>query len=660
MKSKIIAIIQARMGATRLPNKTMMEIEGKPMLWHIVRRVKHAKTVNGIVIATTENENDDAIENLAADCMVGIFRGSENDVLDRFYRAAQKSGATAIVRITADDPFKDPEVIDKAVKAFIENKADYASNTIEPTYPEGIDVEVFSFAALERAWKEAKRPSEREHVTPYIWNNPSKFRLLSIRNELGDLSKMRWTVDDQNDMRFAREVYRSLYRKKPAFLMSDILKLLKERPDIPKINEGHARYEGYARQLEAESMQGIMERVGRKEREYVEEVLKTNFRSSSGSIMMKRLEQAFAEKFGVKFAISHINGTATLHSALAAAGIGLGDEVMVPPLTMSSTSFAVLQENAVPVFADVDPDTFLISPESIRERITERTKAIIPVALYGLAPDMDEIMAIARKHNLVVIEDSAQCFLGRYKGRLVGTIGHLGSYSFQSSKHMTSGEGGMVITNDQSLADRVRRFSSLGYAAVGASKPKISKDEIQDPSYERHECMGWNYRMPEMCAAVALGQLENLDALVNRRREVAAMFREAIEGCGWLVAQKVPPECEHSYWTFAAKIDAKSVKWHDFRKKFLEMGGDRFYGAWQLTYLEPAFRNMRFFGREKIFKSGLYSGRLQSYGRGLCPVAEDIQPRLMQFKTNYWDIEKAKSQARMLEKTTVFFGKRTA
>src|SRR5262249_39427243 len=153
-----------------------------------------------------------------------------------------------------------------------------------------------------------------------------------------------------------------------------------------------------------------------------------------GSTMMRRLEEAFAKRFRSAYAVSHVNGTATLHCLLEAVGIQPGDEVIVPPLTMSATAFAVLQANGTPVFADVDPETFQISVDSIQQRLTPRTRAIIPVALFGLSPDMDPLMEIAERHRFFVIEDSAQCFLGEYKGRLVGTLGHASSFSFQSSK----------------------------------------------------------------------------------------------------------------------------------------------------------------------------------------------------------------------------------
>lgn len=393
----------------------------------------------------------------------------------------------------------------------------------------------------------------------------------------------------------------------------------------------------------------IIERVGQKERDYVNEVLNTNFRSSSGYKMTKRLEEAFAEKFGSKYAVAFCNGTATLHIALEAAGVGLGDEVIVPPLTMSSTTFGVLHANATPVFADVDPDTFQISAESIEKCITPRTKAIIAVSLFGLAPDFDAINAIAKKHGLAVIEDDAQCFLGKYKGKTVGTLGDIASFSFQASKHMTSGEGGMLITQSEELAEKIRKYSCLGYAGVSTNKGKISKTDIQDPDYCRHVSLGWNYRMSEVCSAVALGQLEHLDELVKMRQESAKIFNDAIQGNGLIIPQKTGEEYESSYWAYTAKIADDSISWRAFRDKYLELGGDGIYAAWKLTYQEPFFREKEFLRRNSLLNEGV------SYEDGICPVAEALQPRLLQFKTNYYDLEVAKVKAEALVKTIEFF-----
>jgi perosamine synthetase len=392
-------------------------------------------------------------------------------------------------------------------------------------------------------------------------------------------------------------------------------------------------------------------RVFGNELKYVREVLETEFRSSSGSTMMRRLEDAFAKRFGTKYAISFINGTATLHAALEAWGIGPGDEVIVPPLTMSAPAFSVLQANATPVFADVDPRTFQISVSSIAERITPNTRAIMPVSLYGLSPDMDPLMELARARGLKVIEDNAECFLATYKGRMVGTFGDCASFSFQSSKHMTSGEGGMIVTDDLPLAEGIRKVQSLGYAGVSATKGKITKRDIQDPNYSRHVTVGWNYRMPELCCAVALAQLENLDGLVARRVAAAQAFEAAAAGYDWLKPQYVPTGYTNSYWTWVAFLDRDDISWHEFRDRFAKLGGHGVYAAWQLSYLEPMFQKMNLLGRERFVSEA----NRRAYVRGLCPVAERLQPRLLQFKTNYWDRAEGIRQAEILRETLASF-----
>jgi len=399
-------------------------------------------------------------------------------------------------------------------------------------------------------------------------------------------------------------------------------------------------------------MKPQIQRIGAAERKYVEEVLASDFSSSKSPGMLTRFEEAFAKCVGTKYAIAHVNGTTTLHSALFAAGVRAGDEVITTPLTMSSPTFAILQMDAVPVFADVIEETFLIDPASIEKLITPRTKAIVTVAVYGLSPDMDRIMAIARKHNLMVIEDNAETCLSTYKGTVIGSIGHLSSYSLQSSKHITAGAGGVVCTNDPDMADAVRRFSVLGYSTVSRTSNKIAKDDIQNPGFSRHVQMGYNYRMPEVCAAVALGQLERVDELVQRRMDVAHLFIETIGECRWFRPQMTPPECVHSYWSIAARLTDPEIEWSAFRKKFMSLGGDGFYAAWKLSYLEPMFQKETrdLAGKEKVIDA-TYRGCLQKWEQGLCPVAERLQPQIIAFKTNYWDWSRAERQAAILKDT---------
>lgn len=386
-----------------------------------------------------------------------------------------------------------------------------------------------------------------------------------------------------------------------------------------------------------------MERISNLEKQYVMEALENEFQTSKNSMFNDKLEAAFAEKFHSKYAIGHCNGTATLHVALLSCGVGMGDEVIVPPLTMSSTSIPVVLCGAIPVFADCDLDTFQISAESIEKCITEKTKAIITVSLYGLAPDYDRILSICKKHNLALIEDNAECFLGEYKGKLVGEFGDFASYSFQASKHITTGEGGMLTTNNKDLADKARQFNCLGYAGVSAEQGKITKNDIQDPQYSRHVSFGFNYRMSELQAACTLGQLERAEELVQKRIEVANIFDEAIENQNVLKRQVEPEGYKNSYWAYCLVLDTDnpSKDWYTFRDLFQKNGGDGYYAAWKLSYNEPAYQNVL------QHQPGVW----QKYDENCCPNAEYLQKRMIQMKTNYWDIGEAKEQAEILKKT---------
>jgi perosamine synthetase len=303
-------------------------------------------------------------------------------------------------------------------------------------------------------------------------------------------------------------------------------------------------------------------------------------------------------------------------------------------------SYAAIHLGATPVFADVNPDTFLIDAKNIEEKFTDKTKAIMVVSLEGLSVDMDPIMTLAEKHNLTVIEDSAQTLLGTYHGRQAGTIAHLGMFSFESKKHMTCGsEGGMVVSNDPELAMRARKFGGIGYKHMTASagRTHLAMSTVQDPAYERFDTIGLNYRMNEISAAVGLAQLERLDEMVARRQQVARLFDDATKDCDWFQAQVTPDGYVNSYYTYAVKYqgaEKHGVSWKEFYNRYLEAGGDGFYGACLIPYLEPALIG-------KTFGS-------VTCGKVLCPVAEDLQSRIMQFKTNYRDLQVAQKKAQIL------------
>lgn len=245
----ILAIIQARLSSTRLPEKVLKPLLGKPMLLRQIERLQHVKQIDKLLVATSVEALDDGIEELCVNHNITCFRGSLDDVLDRYYQAAKPYNPKYIVRLTADCPLTDPAVIDDVVSFYFRGDYDYASNALTPTFPDGLDIEIFKFSCLEQAWKEARLSSEREHATPYIYNNPQLFNLVNYENSV-DFSHLRWTVDEPEDFEFVTKVYEALYLNDPEFSMDDILKLLKEQPALLKINNMFARNEGYQKSLD--------------------------------------------------------------------------------------------------------------------------------------------------------------------------------------------------------------------------------------------------------------------------------------------------------------------------------------------------------------------------------------------------------------------------
>ncbi len=221
------------MGSTRLPGKVLANIHGHPMLWYVVKRTGGAGTLDEVVVATTTEPADDQIVAFCREHGVRCVRGSEQDVLDRYYQAALECNARAVVRVTSDCPLIDPEVIDKTVRAFLDAQPDYASNSLVRTYPRGLDTEVMTFQALELAWGEARQSYQRVHVTPYIYQNPGQFKLLSVTGDQ-DYSANRWTVDTPEDLEFVRSVYARM--EGAGFLWKDVITLLEREPELAEIN----------------------------------------------------------------------------------------------------------------------------------------------------------------------------------------------------------------------------------------------------------------------------------------------------------------------------------------------------------------------------------------------------------------------------------------
>jgi glutamate-1-semialdehyde 2,1-aminomutase/spore coat polysaccharide biosynthesis protein SpsF len=240
------------MGSTRLPGKVLADVAGRPMLEHIVSRLRRARLITDVIVATSVNKTDDRIAELGSKKSFQVFRGDENDVLDRYYQAAKSANADVVVRITGDCPLIDPEIVDRVVAAFLREHCDYVSNTLVCTYPDGLDTEVFSFAALESAWTEARRAADREHVTPFI-RTSRRFRLLNVESDLGRSTRhLRWTVDEPRDLEFIRAIYARL-DKKEFFGWHQVLALLDSDPILGNLNAACIRNEGFYRSVAHET-----------------------------------------------------------------------------------------------------------------------------------------------------------------------------------------------------------------------------------------------------------------------------------------------------------------------------------------------------------------------------------------------------------------------
>jgi perosamine synthetase len=394
-------------------------------------------------------------------------------------------------------------------------------------------------------------------------------------------------------------------------------------------------------------------RFDENEFKYVKEVLDSGFASSTSGNMNTRLEEKFAEIHNQQFAVTFNSGTTTLHAALKSFGVGYGDEVIVTPLTVISCMNAILYCNAIPVFVDVDPDTFLMDPHDIEKKITSKTKAIMAVHLYGQVCNMTKIMKIATEHKLWVLEDCAQCFMGTHKDKIGGTFGHIGSWSFENSKHLTTGDGGIITCDDEELADKVRKLSCQGFrnATAKSGKIRVSKDIFQNPNYKRHDMLGYMYRLPEVAAAVGLAQVEKINWFVNKRIQMGELYKDIIKSnsCDWLVPQKLPKGDIHSYYTFAMKFSHSDITWQDFRKEYIKNRGDGIYASWTLCYLEDSIPNVKEFLNEIGLKNRFF------FEKGLCKNAEKVQRQLMQLTTNQKDENEMYKQGEALNKTIKHF-----
>lgn len=351
----------------------------------------------------------------------------------------------------------------------------------------------------------------------------------------------------------------------------------------------------------------------------VGKVLASGRLTSLSNKIVEEFEKKFAAYCGVKHGVAVNSGTAALHVALAALDIGPGDEVIVPPYTFIATASAVLQQNAVPVFADIDPTTLNLDPDSVERRVTPRTKAIIPVHLFGLPADMRGISRVAKRHGLTVIEDACQAHGAVYHGKKAGSLGRMGCFSFQESKNMTCGEGGMVVTNDAGLAERCRIIRHIGMKAP-----------------YQYVALGYNYRLPAMSAAVGLEQLNKLDGFNTHRRRMAKYYREALADTPLGMTKETPGifSANHLFpVTFPKQIATDARAMERIREALVAEN----VPVWWV-YPEP-INKVEFVRERRVYgnKGCPYTCSFRGKGGGRvddeCPTAEDLAARTLALPT---------------------------
>lgn len=374
--------------------------------------------------------------------------------------------------------------------------------------------------------------------------------------------------------------------------------------------------------------------IGKEEKQAVMDVLDSGILSRYlgawhenfyGGPKVQKFEKEWAAAYKADYAIAVNSCTSGLYAAVGATGAGPGDEIIVSPFTMSASATAALIFNSVPVFADIDPETYCLSPESIEEKITSKTKAIIVVHWFGQVADMDPIMDLAKKHGIIVIEDAAQAPFTTYKGRPVGTLGHMGVFSLNYHKHIHTGEGGIVITNDPILTEKLQLIRNHAESVVAGK-------QVADLT----NMIGYNFRLGEMEAAIGLEQLKKGTDLIEKRRASVGFIENKLKEYPYLTMPKVLKGSSHAYYTHAMKYDAghtgldgkkyvQAIREELPVTKSRESEGPLIgFGSVKPLYLLPMYQNLIGYGNLSCpFNCPHYDGK-PDYSQGICPTAEYV------------------------------------
>ena len=397
---------------------------------------------------------------------------------------------------------------------------------------------------------------------------------------------------------------------------------------------------------------GTGKRFGEDELKELKEALDQNTLFYMSGKKVKQFCKDFTEMYGAKYCVPASSGTAAIHVALGTVGVTAGDEVITSPITDMGTVIGILYQNAIPIFADLDPNTYNMDPESIESKITEKTKAILVVHLAGNPSDMDAIMDIARRHNIKVIEDCAQSYMCYYKGKLAGTIGDVGCFSLNNFKHISTGDGGMCLLNDEELYKKAFKFADKNY-------DRFTKDAS---AMRRIEFLAPNYRMNELQGAVAVAQLKKLKWICDRRNTYGDGITEGIKGLPGIYPHKITEGGKCSYWFYMLRIDESEASVsRDEYVRALTMEGIPCSAGYipACVYEYDLFVNKNAYpGSDCPFGCKFY-GKDITYGKGLCPTAEEILATTIRLNVNeFYTEDDLRDTVKAMQKVSKYFSSR--
>ena len=647
---KKAALVTARVGASRLPRKMLMPIVDS--ISAIAITIRRAKLTGlPVILCIPDEPSEDELGLVGQREGVEVFRGALQNKIARWHSCFCKYDLDTGVLVDGDDLSYSFDAAKRAVALQISSQCDLVVKS--PLMTDGVFTYLISRNGINTLYSYANKVDQNTDViTEFINKANLTTRTLDPINNM-ETREIRLTLDYQEDINF----YRALYKNAP--ILAETTELIRtafknklELLNAHKHQDFIMNQENFNKNIR-ESLAATAPatcaavtakgwRFSGNERTYIDEVLGNGFRAGSDGAFTERFESLFSSKHHQQYGIAFNSGTGTLHAILASLGVKPGDEVAVPALAPAMCGFAPAYLGATPLFIDIRPDTFLMDVEDLRRKITPQTKAIMAVHIYGLMCDMSAIESLAHENHIPVLEDCAQCFLASDDhGRLAGTIGVAASWSLEASKHLCSGEGGIVCTNDERIALEVRRYGGLGFKnlTAQAGKVRISRDNFQNPDWERHMSVGYNYRMSELTAAVALAQTERMEEFIQLRMQMGNSYLDQLSESCLLKTQAIPVGFKHSYYAFGANYvgDENGVPWQVFRKKYIECGGDGIYAAWKTLNQEPAFRD-------------------HGIGKGLVPIAEKFQKTLMQLTTNQANKDDQDKQIEALIKTLKYFG----